>query len=196
MPCLITHPIIFNYRHGIPCSHTGTWKFDMPFDCHWRILVSQTPCQGQDLAPPRSYLIAPLTRLNNCQLVVRASQLVQVASASLNTMEHTLDNNVLECAYSAVTLIDSVIQTSRLASPNPFVGVQLVSTFSALIDPCNVFSVFEADVAPHPQLLPPQHLPPSLEESITQQALPYSASLRVCLQCALKPERWSSTSCP
>ena len=108
---------------------------------HWRILSTLLRTRFD---APRSYLIAPTMRLNNCQLVVKAPQLVQVASASLDdTWEYCIDDD------------NAVIQTSRLASarasPNSFVGVQLVGTFSALIDARDIFPVFEATASLHPQ---------------------------------------------
>ena len=80
-----------------------------------------------------------------------------VASASLdNTWEYAIDNDdAPECTYNTVTLIKAIVQTSRLASarasPNPLVGVQVIGTFSALVNVRNVFPVFEASAAPHPQ---------------------------------------------
>ena len=116
--------------------HTRLLEFNylnMPTKRLWRILESQAACRGQDSNPPRSYLIAPPTQ--SFELVVRDPQPVQITSMSLDsTFEYVInEDNAPECTFNAVTLVNTVVQTSRLslarASPNPSFGVQVQGIF-------------------------------------------------------------------
>ena len=82
------------------------------------------------------------------------------ATQSLDdTWEYAIEEaDIPECAG---TLVEACIQTSRPASPNPFVGVELVGTFSAHINRHSIIPIFKAAANPHPA-------PPSYADSPPQ----------------------------
>ena len=96
------------------------------------------------------------------------------AAANLNNMwEYALE--AANVAKLACNIMDAVVQTLRLPSPNPFLGVELIGTFS---DPTHIFPHFEKDRRGFPRTPPPpSHLPPSSLVSTAHPAPPRPAAL-------------------
>ena len=72
-----------------------------------------------------------------------------------NTLEYFIDgNDAPECASNTVVRVNAVVQMSTLLSarnsPNPFIGVRFVGTFSAEVNARNIFPFFQAPIPQRP----------------------------------------------
>ena len=124
---------------------------------------SALPRRGPRSATLRSYSIAapngPLS------LILPAPPPPQPIVVADNTLEYYIDEGVApKCASNAVVrvIVQMLAPSSTRSSPNPFVRVQIVSTFSAHINAHNLFSVFQPTQRPQP---------PSFEKAACQPPL-------------------------
>ena len=162
LPCLIAHPVMLtlscsfchvHYRHGILCLHT--WRQFICYAVQPNLVHTGVPRAEERLC------VGPAPQLHHCPSTTAAA-----AAANLeNMLKYALEEaDIPKCASNAL-YVDAYVQMSRPLLPNPFVGVEILGIFSALINPRRIFPVYKVEVSSLPQrhpLLPPPLYPDSL----------------------------------